>query len=609
MKLIRSCSVIVALGVLACATEAVAAHVTIGCPADPPRSGDSFTSAIQVDVGTQPLGAYTLAVTYDPAVVIVTAVAGGMTIEFTSSPIANPADFPSGRTRFLAFNAASLTSPTGKVDIARITFKVVGLPGATTSLGLDVITLADTDGTRLTADTNECSVGAATTGTPTVSPTLTVMSPSATRTPLPTATATPTLQETATTTPTATPTLSPPPSPSASPGETASPTVTATPLRTPAPCGGDCNADGMVTVDELLRGVNIALGNQPISDCLGFDRSGDGTVTVDELIFAVTLALDGCPRTPTPTLTETSTPTATFTPTATPTVTPLVTPTPMVNHTPVLQQLGIYRAYPGHEIRLPIGATDPDGDRLVYAAQGLPSGALLDERSGVLTWTPEPDQVGPVYIPFTCTDAGVPPAVARGLLTFQVAALDGCIAAVCDAASGCQSSLVPIDQACCAQAPSDRVARARVGCPEDRVLFVGRNNGGFGRLQNCDRLRVINFLQSGASVRFHVEALCINATRPVKVHARLETKGRLLFNQEQTVILAEGSDGYAMKVPVVFPVLGPGPFYEFEGAEAHLTVSVTDADGAGVQEQLRLILTFNSTDDVPEGVDVLPPAP
>jgi hypothetical protein len=61
-----------------------------------------------------------------------------------------------------------------------------------------------------------------------------------------------------------------------------------------AECAGDCNDDGAVTIDELLRGVNIALGNTSIADCPVFDASGDLTVTVDELLKAVGNALNGC---------------------------------------------------------------------------------------------------------------------------------------------------------------------------------------------------------------------------------------------------------------------------------------------------------------------------
>ncbi len=75
------------------------------------------------------------------------------------------------------------------------------------------------------------------------------------------------------------------------------PTSTATPVPTPSPaagCSGDCNQDNAVTVDELIRGVNIALGNAEIEQCPVFDANGDSQITVDELVKAVNVALSGC---------------------------------------------------------------------------------------------------------------------------------------------------------------------------------------------------------------------------------------------------------------------------------------------------------------------------
>jgi Cohesin domain/EF hand len=60
------------------------------------------------------------------------------------------------------------------------------------------------------------------------------------------------------------------------------------------PCTGDCNGDGAVTIDELIRGVNIALGSRPLSDCPAMDRDGDGAVSISELITAVNMTLLGC---------------------------------------------------------------------------------------------------------------------------------------------------------------------------------------------------------------------------------------------------------------------------------------------------------------------------
>ncbi|HEX7407746.1 MAG TPA: hypothetical protein VF515_08880 [Candidatus Binatia bacterium] len=68
------------------------------------------------------------------------------------------------------------------------------------------------------------------------------------------------------------------------------------PTLTPThvPCWGDCDGLGVVTVDELLTLVNIALGNGQISACKVGDVNGDGQITVDEILTAVNNALNGC---------------------------------------------------------------------------------------------------------------------------------------------------------------------------------------------------------------------------------------------------------------------------------------------------------------------------
>ena len=86
-----------------------------------------------------------------------------------------------------------------------------------------------------------------------------------------------------------------------------------------AQCVGDCNGDGSVTINELIIGVNIALGSASIEECESYDVNGDGEVTVNELITAVNNALTGCPDTPTPTPTIPGGETPTATPTGVPT--------------------------------------------------------------------------------------------------------------------------------------------------------------------------------------------------------------------------------------------------------------------------------------------------
>ena len=93
------------------------------------------------------------------------------------------------------------------------------------------------------------------------------------------------------------------PTPTATPlPATATPVVSQPPGDTPTvgtpgglpPCVGDCLGTGMVEVNELIIGVNIALGNQSVAACRAFDANGDGMVSINELIAAVNAALDGC---------------------------------------------------------------------------------------------------------------------------------------------------------------------------------------------------------------------------------------------------------------------------------------------------------------------------
>lgn len=70
--------------------------------------------------------------------------------------------------------------------------------------------------------------------------------------------------------------------------------VLGVPGRVVAACTGDCSVDGVVTVDEIIQGVNIALGSASLSQCSAFDADGGGGVTVDELVTAVNNALRGC---------------------------------------------------------------------------------------------------------------------------------------------------------------------------------------------------------------------------------------------------------------------------------------------------------------------------
>lgn len=75
---------------------------------------------------------------------------------------------------------------------------------------------------------------------------------------------------------------------------TPAPTATTTPVVPTDDCVGDCSGNGSVSIDELVRGVNIALGRAPLAECPVFDRDGNGMVSVAELVRGVNSAVRGC---------------------------------------------------------------------------------------------------------------------------------------------------------------------------------------------------------------------------------------------------------------------------------------------------------------------------
>ena len=62
-------------------------------------------------------------------------------------------------------------------------------------------------------------------------------------------------------------------------------------MRETQPCDSDCNHDGTVTIDEIIRAVDIALGTAPVQSCAAMDINGDGTVMINELLASVNNAL------------------------------------------------------------------------------------------------------------------------------------------------------------------------------------------------------------------------------------------------------------------------------------------------------------------------------
>ena len=386
-------------------------------------------------------------------------------------------------------------------------------------------------------------------------------------------------------------------------------------------CAGDCDHQPGVSDGDLNAAVRLLFDPRLLPSCDSLDGDENGRVGAHELVTAVRNAVYGCSSEPTqtptarPTETETPTPlpteaaTATTTPDSTSTPTPLpmltptptrsTTPTPTINQPPVIESSGVYRTYAGYEVRLPVPVRDPEGHPLLYSATDLPDGCNLDGQSGILSWIPDDTQLGPSYVPFTATDDGDPPLLTNGLLTFKVSALDSCTEPSCDPAEGCRGMLKPLGSPCCANGPVDRVAEPEAGCPEGRIMFVGRNTIGFGRLQNCDQIRLIGLSQAGIVVRINVEARCMPERRPILLNARLRTTSLLLTNQSQEVLLQPRGDGFAQRLVVSLPIQNSTPV--LEGAEADLSVTLTDPeDGTSVAENLRVVLTHERLNNLPD---------
>lgn len=57
---------------------------------------------------------------------------------------------------------------------------------------------------------------------------------------------------------------------------------------------GDCDADGSVSVAELVQGVTIAAGDARLERCPAIDNDDDGAASIADLIVAVDTALGGC---------------------------------------------------------------------------------------------------------------------------------------------------------------------------------------------------------------------------------------------------------------------------------------------------------------------------
>jgi hypothetical protein len=71
--------------------------------------------------------------------------------------------------------------------------------------------------------------------------------------------------------------------------------LAATILEVEVRCAGDCSDNEIVTVDELVRGIDVALGREPLESCPLVDGNADGVVSISDLVATVDSAVNGCP--------------------------------------------------------------------------------------------------------------------------------------------------------------------------------------------------------------------------------------------------------------------------------------------------------------------------
>jgi lamin tail-like protein/dockerin type I repeat protein/putative Ig domain-containing protein len=342
---------------------------------------------------------------------------------------------------------------------------------------------------------------------------------------------------------------------------------------------GDVDRNGRVDLDDVTDILNYLYLGTFTPYCLAAaDADVDGHVDLnDALRLEVAIFTGGLPL---PGLTEAE----------------LEACAHPVNDPPSVPPRPLYHSYPGFPIEFRIDAVDPEGDRLLYQGLDLPPGADLAEDTGTVRWTPAADQIGSFSLTFQVSDEADPPHKVPGRINFQVHPLDPCLRPVCDPAGGCQRVLAPLGESCCGD-PGPREADPVFGCPDGRVLQVGRNpttSATIGRMEDCDLLRLVPLGQGGHTLRLNFEARCLVA-KQVLLEARLETPAAVMFNVSARLDFQEFDNGYIQLRNLRF--IAEGAFDE--GTNLQLTVALTDSTGVKVERKLRLLATRNAIADLP----------
>src|SRR5437870_4353115 len=159
--LVRTLGVVLTLGFAlgGLPAESWAAQATLGCSAMV-QAGQQFTTEVTIDVGTTPLGGYSIVVTYDPVVLTLASVAGGSTAEFSGRPTTTTTTSSSTTTTATQPPTTSTTAPTSTTVTSTTTTSTSTTTPPTTS-------------TSSTSTSTSSSTSTSTSSTTTTSPTTT----------------------------------------------------------------------------------------------------------------------------------------------------------------------------------------------------------------------------------------------------------------------------------------------------------------------------------------------------------------------------------------------------------------------------------------------------
>lgn len=331
-------------------------------------------------------------------------------------------------------------------------------------------------------------------------------------------------------------------------------------------CRGDCDASGEVAEGDLALALTALFSPSSEDICPALPAAAEETPGAADLLAAIAQRAAGC---------EPGAPLE-------------VAPPP------------ILRSFSGLEIAVPIAATGGTPP-LSYSAEDLPEGAALDPETGVFSWIPSPEQAARYTIPVSVTDGADPPDSATTTLNLRITPLDSCSIPTCNPALGCSTTLPPLSEPCCTGGAAEpRVAEVVADCPDGAVVMIGRNvSSGFGRLENCDSLRLIAFTQAGVTIRIHLAARCFTTGQILLLKSRLETRDTLHTDREDTIVMQPTGVGFSQRINISLPVRDAT--MELEGQEANLSVELEDPfTGTIASESVRVILRHGALTDIPD---------